>query len=166
MTTSMDKLLLEPMQVCHLTVVAEIESMVFSNPWLQSDFESALERKNAYCRIVVRNGQILGYVVGFFINKEFHLADFSIHPDQQRKGFGQQVLDMLCCELHDLSQVISLEVRMSNVAALELYKKNGFQTMAIRKTYYTHPEEDALVMLKPLRGKLSDWITEALLDTS
>jgi [ribosomal protein S18]-alanine N-acetyltransferase len=166
MTAPMDKLLLEPMQICHLTVVAEIESKVFSNPWLQSDFESALKRENAYCRVVVVNGQLLGYVVGFFINKEFHLADFSIHPDQQQKGFGQRVLDILCRELHDLSQVISLEVRMSNVAALALYKKNDFQTMAIRKNYYTRPQEDALVMLKPLHGKLSDWITEALLDRS
>ncbi|MGA1195284.1 MAG: ribosomal protein S18-alanine N-acetyltransferase [Candidatus Latescibacterota bacterium] len=166
MTAEGDKVLLEPMQICHLTGVVEIERMVFSNPWQHGDFKSALERENAYCRIVVVDGQLLGYVIGFFINKEFHLADFSIHPNQQRKGFGQRVLDILCSELHDLSQVISLEVRMSNVAALELYKKNGFQTMAIRKNYYTHPQEDALVMLKPLHGKLSDWITEALLDTS
>ncbi len=166
MTAEVDKVLLAPMQICHLTGVAEIERLVFSNPWQQSDFKSALERENAYCRIVVVDGQLMGYVVGFFINKEFHLADFSIHPNQQRKGFGQRVLDILCSELHDLSQVISLEVRMSNVAAIELYKKNGFQTMAIRKNYYAQPQEDALVMLKPLHGKLSDWITEALLDTS
>lgn len=166
MTAPMDKLLLEPMQVCHLVIVAEIERMVFSNPWQQGDFKSALEREDAYCRVVIGNGQLKGYVVGFFINKEFHLADFSICPDQQRKGFGQRVLGLLCQELQALSQVISLEVRMSNVAALALYKKNGFQTMAIRKNYYTHPQEDALVMLKPLHGKLSDWITEALLDTS
>ena len=166
MTAPMDKLLLEPMQVCHLPSVTEIENRVFSNPWRQCDFESALKREDAYCRVVVANGQLVGYVVGFFVNKEFHLADFSIHPNQQRKGFGQRVLDLLCQELQGFSQVISLEVRMSNVAALTLYKKNSFQTMAIRKNYYTHPQEDALVMLKPLQGQLSDWITDALLDTS
>ena len=166
MTAPMDKLLLEPMQVCHLTGVIDIESRVFSNPWQHGDFEAALKREDAYCRVVIVNGHLLGYVVGFFINKEFHLADFSIHPDHQQKGFGQRVLDLLCQELHDLARVVSLEVRMSNVAALALYKKNGFQTMAIRKNYYTHPQEDALVMLKPLHGKLSDWITDALLDTS
>ena len=61
---------------------------------------------------------------------------------------------------------ISLEVRMSNVAAIELYKKTGFQTMAIRNSYYSNPVEDALVMLRPLNGHLSDWVTEALANRS
>ena len=162
----LEELILEPMQVCHLADVIEIEDLVFLHPWKQSDFEFALKRENAFCRVVRVGQQLVGYVVGFFISKEFHLADFSIHPKLQRLGLGRQTLENLCTDLYSLAQVISLEVRMSNVAALELYKQFGFQTMAIRKDYYARPQEDALVMLKPLQGKLSDWVTEALASRS
>jgi ribosomal-protein-alanine N-acetyltransferase len=165
-TVDLDTLLLEPMAACHLEAVVEIEELVFSHPWTRRDFEFALKRENAYCRVVTVNEAFVGYVVGFFINKEFHLADFSIHPKLQRLGLGRQTLENLCTDLYSLAQVISLEVRMSNVAALELYKQFGFQTMAIRKDYYARPQEDALVMLKPLQGKLSDWVTEALASRS
>lgn len=153
---------LESMHVCHLNAVVNIEKQVFTNPWTRRDFEFALERENAYCRVAEIEGQLVGYVIGFVIHKEFHLADFSIHPDQQRRGLGQKMMTVLCGDLRALAQVISLEVRMSNGAAIELYKKTGFQTMAIRKSYYSNPVEDALVMLKPLQGQLSDWVTEAL----
>lgn len=151
-----------PMRACHLEFVVEIEQLVFSHPWTKRDFEFALKRDNAYCRVVFVDDLLVGYVIGFFIKKEFHLADFSIHPKQQRQGMGRRTLKVLCDDLADLAHVISLEVRMSNVVAIELYKKFGFQTMAIRKDYYTRPQEDALVMLKPLQGKLSDWVTDAL----
>lgn len=146
----------------HLADVLAIEERVFTNPWTLRDFEFALKRENAYCRIVVRDEKMIGYVIGFVIDKEFHLADFSIHPTLQRQGLGQKTMAILSEELGGLVQVISLEVRMSNVGAIELYKKIGFQTMAIRKGYYSNPEEDALVMLKPLQGQLSDWVHMAL----
>ena len=160
----LDTLLLEPMAACHLEAVVEIEELVFSHPWTRRDFEFALKRENAYCRVVTVNEAFVGYVVGFFINKEFHLADFSIHPGLQRQGLGRKTLQVLCADLCSLAHVISLEVRMSNFAAIELYKQFGFQTMAIRKDYYSGPREDALVMLKPLQGKLSDWVSKALGD--
>jgi ribosomal-protein-alanine N-acetyltransferase len=160
----LEELILEPMQVCHLADVIEIEDLVFSHPWKQSDFEFALKRENAFCRVVRVGQQLVGYVVGFFISKEFHLADFSIHPGLQRQGLGRKTLQVLCADLCSLAHVISLEVRMSNFAAIELYKQFGFQTMAIRKDYYSGPREDALVMLKPLQGKLSDWVSKALGD--
>jgi len=158
----LDSLMFYSMQVCHLESVVEIEQLVFSNPWTKRDFEFALKRDNAYCRVVFVGELLVGYVIGFFIKKEFHLADFSIHPNQQRQGLGRRTLEVLVGDLSTLAHVISLEVRMSNVAAIELYKQFAFQTMAIRKDYYTQPQEDALVMLKPLQGKLSDWVTEAL----
>lgn len=162
----MNGLSLVQMDNSHLDVVVEIEQLGFSNPWTRRDFEFVLKKENAYCRMILFEETVVGYLVGFFINKEFHLADFSIHPTYQRRRFGTQTLDILIQEIKEKSLVISLEVRMSNVAALELYKKFGFQTMAIRKDYYSNPQEDALVMLKPVNGKLSDWVTEALAVTS
>ena len=58
-------------------------------------------------------------------------------------------------------EVITLEVRQSNQAALRLYGRAGFITVAIRRGYYRHPAEDAMVMVKSLSGKLSDWVARA-----
>ena len=68
------------------------------------------------------------------------------------------MFDLLNTQAH----VVSLEVRMSNQIAIALYKRMGFETMAIRKSYYTRPCEDALVMLKPLNGRLLDWVSNVL----
>jgi len=162
----LDSLNLVPMDSHHLDIVVDIEQRGFSNPWTRRDFEFVLQKENAYCRVILFKESVIGYIVGFFINKEFHLADFSIHPMHQRRGFGTQTLDIVIRDIKEKSLVISLEVRISNVAALELYKKFGFQTMAIRKDYYSNPKEDALVMLKPINGKLSDWVTQALAITT
>lgn len=147
----------------HIDQVVEIEKAVFTNPWKDRDFEFALKRKNSFCRIILVEHNMVGYVVGFVIDREFHLADFAIAPAFQRKGLGQKALETAFEMLHKI-QVVSLEVRMSNHVAIGLYKKMGFETMAIRKGYYTGPSEDALVMLKPLKSQLSDWVSRVLPD--
>ena len=77
-------------------------------------------------------------------------------------GLGHRVLNQVFDSLDASVHVVSLEVRMSNLAAIALYRQMGFETMAIRKDYYRSPREDALVMLKPIRGKFSEWVTHAL----
>ena len=80
----------EPMQVCHLDAVVHIEQQVFTNPWTRRDFEFSLERENAYCRVVEIEEVLIGYVIGFVIQKEFHLADFSVHPQLSTPWYWQQ----------------------------------------------------------------------------
>ena len=146
----------------HLDRVIQIETAVFSTPWTRRDFEFARNRKNSFCRVVMVECEIVGYVVGFLIGREFHLVNLAIAPDFQRKGLGRKTLKAVFDLLEKMAQVVSLEVRMSNCVAIDLYKKMGFETIAIRKAYYTHPREDALVMLKPLNTRLSDWVSQVL----
>ena len=146
----------------HLDRVIKIEMAVFSSPWTRRDFEFACNRKNGFCRVVMVECEIAGYVVGFLIGREFHLVNLAIAPDFQRNGLGRKTLKAVFDLLEKMVQVVSLEVRMSNCAAIDLYKKMGFETIAIRKAYYTHPREDALVMLKPLNTRLSDWVSQVL----
>ena len=146
----------------HLSRVLEIERAVFSTPWKRRDFEFVRNRNNSFCRMVMVGCEIAGYVVGFLIDREFHLENFAIAPDFQQKGLGRKTLKAVFDVLDTKARVVSLEVRMSNCVAIDLYKKMGFETMAIRKAYYTHPREDALVMLKPLNTRLSDWVSQVL----
>ena len=146
----------------HLDRVIKIERAVFPSPWKRRDFEFARNRKNGFCRVVMVGYELVGYVVGFLIDREFHLVNLAIAPDFQRKGLGRKTLKAVFDLYKKMAQVVSLEVRMSNCAAIDLYKKMGFETIAIRKAYYTHPREDALVMLKPLNTRLSDWVSQVL----
>ena len=144
----------------HFDRVIKIETAVFSSPWTRRDFEFVCNRKNGFCRVVMIECEIVGYVVGFLIGREFHLVNLAIAPDFQRKGLGRKTLKAVFDLLETKARVVSLEVRVSNCAAIDLYKKMGFETLAIRKAYYTHPREDALVMLKPLNTRLSDWVSQ------
>jgi len=163
----MDEILkLEWMTLDHLDRITEIEAAAFSNPWTRRDFEFALKRSNSICQIVLFTDQLIGYVVGFTVDREYHLADFAVAPDFQRQGLGRKTLEMVFDALGTQAQVVSLEVRMSNQVAIDLYKKMGFETVAIRKDYYTGPAEDALVMLKSLNTRLSDWVSAVLPKTA
>ena len=144
----------------HLRWVVKIERAVFPSPWKCRDFEFARNRKNGFCWVVMVKREIVGYVVGFLIDREFHLANFAIAPDFQQRGLGRKTIEAVFDLLETKARVVSLEVRMSNWVAIDLYKKMGFETMAIRKAYYTHPREDALVMLKPFNTRLSDWVSQ------
>lgn len=156
-------LVLEEMCEAHLNAVLKIEEVVFSNPWRRKDFQYSLTREGSYGTVLLADGRLIGYTIGFFTLEEFHLADFAIHPDLQNRGIGRQLLKLLLDRLRQRPvNLVSLEVRASNTTAVELYKKANFQTVAIRRGYYSRPREDALVMLKVLRGKLSDWMEGAI----
>lgn len=157
--------LLGDLQIAHLEPadldqVVEIESRAFTSPWQRVDFERALRRENALCLVARSRGDLVGYAVGFVGTEELHIVDLAIAPERHRQGIGGALLDALTSQSRDLSaKVASLEVRSSNDEAIGLYQSRGFLTVAMRRNYYHRPKEDALVMLKPLEGALSDWVT-------
>lgn len=151
---------LAPMTRSHLRRVTEIECAVFSDPWTRRDFARARKRNDGLCWVALVKREVAGYVVGSLIDGEFHLENFAIAPGFQHAGLGRKTLEAAFARLDEKAQVISLEVRMSNRAAIDLYKKMGFETVAIQKAYYVRPREDALIMLKPLNARLSDWVSQ------
>ena len=149
---------LRPMDRGHLDAVLAIEQEGFTNPWRRSDFESALDRADSQCHMAEVDGVFVGYTVGFFVLAEYHLADFAIHVDRRRQGLGKALLVRLVAELASRPvDYVTLEVRASNEAAIGLYEGLDFRTVAIRRGYYSMPTENALVMIRALRGSLSDW---------
>ena len=147
----------------HLDTVVEIESASFSNPWKRRDFEYAMSRDGSWCVVAMNDEEMIGYSVGFQIGQEFHLADFAVHLALHRKGIGRELLRQILDLLKERgTSVVTLEVRASNQPALQLYTGSGFSTVAVRSGYYTKPREDALVMMKALEGKLSDWVGDIM----
>jgi len=82
-----------------------------------------------------------------------HLGNLAVAPEFQRKGVGQALLDWLSTEARANGAArITLEVRATNFAAQELYRRDGYTAVAIRRGYYQDTGEDALVMLRDLSG--------------
>ena len=143
------------MSIAHVDEVLGIEREAFSNPWQRSDFEYALGRANGYAVVAFESDALIGYAVGFFARADFHLASLAVRGDRRGKGIGRALLIRVVEGAQGRgARVISLEVRASNIRALALYERAGFRHVAIRQDYYTHPEEDALVMIKPLKDDL------------
>ena len=138
----------------HLEGAAELEKLCFSNPWSAKSME-----------LLTNEGIGVGYLCltpaapssepmvtaygGMLITvDEGQITNIAVHPDHRRKGYGAAITRALLRHAKDAKlESVSLEVRVSNTAAIELYKKAGFAEAGRRKGFYAKPTEDALVMV-------------------
>tara|TARA_B100001029_G_scaffold179582_1_gene189710 strand:+ start:14573 stop:15013 length:441 start_codon:yes stop_codon:yes gene_type:complete len=127
--------------------ILKIENSTNKMPWTKKQFISSLEVGH-YLIIVEEKMLTIGFATYSPIFPESHLLNFAIDPMHQGKGLGKKLLDQVILQNRALGvKVISLEVRVSNLKAINLYKKFGFTKDAIRPDYYSgSPKEDALLM--------------------
>jgi ribosomal-protein-alanine N-acetyltransferase len=93
---------------------------------------------------------VLGYAGFWLLVDEAHICTIAVHPRWQGRGLGELLLASLLDQSMQLSAGrATLEVRVSNNAALELYLKYGFEIVSRRKRYYTNNNEDAYIMTTP-----------------
>lgn len=139
-----------------LDQVLQIEKNSFSSPWSFTAFESELsDNQNFTCYLVAKIGdQVLGYLGTWFIVDEVHITNIAVKPTFRRQGVGQLLLRYLfrIAKLKKMS-AITLEVRLTNLPAQELYNKLGFKSVGIRPKYYQDNHEDALIMWKILKER-------------
>lgn len=97
--------------------------------------------------VLEENGAVVGYCNFRIIAGEGELMRIAVDPAFRGRGYARKLMEQLEREA-DKNQVraMTLEVRASNETAIHLYESCGFQTEAVRKRYYTHPVEDALIM--------------------
>lgn len=133
-----------------LDEVLEIEQKSFKTPWSRDAFEAELDRnKCAHYRVLLAEGRVAAYGGLWQIVDEGHITNIAVHPDFRGRGFGDAVvLDMTACAKSLGIVALTLEVRTGNVPAIGLYKKHGFEEIAIRKGYYADTGEDAIIMWK------------------
>jgi ribosomal-protein-alanine N-acetyltransferase len=142
-----------------LDAVVALESASFTNPWTRDMLARELEQPTSARVYVLR---LPGLAVAAFcscwvIADELHINTIAVDAAHRRQGLARALM------LHVLNEVAvegvrrtTLEVRRSNLAALRLYEHLGFATAGVRKRYYTHPEEDALILWRvtdPVDGR-------------
>ena len=140
----------EKLTAAHLSAVAELELLCFSDPWSEKALE-LLVSDGAYGAVCLQDGRVMAYGGVLWAPDEGQITNIATHPDARRRGMGAAVLEHLIAEACSRGcDQLSLEARVSNIGAIALYERYGFLKMGLRRGFYKHPTEDAYVMCLPL----------------
>jgi ribosomal-protein-alanine N-acetyltransferase len=108
---------------------------------------SAPQKRVSFVAKNDQNGSILGFIIASFVAPEAELETLVSAPKHQRQGIARQLVTALIHELRSAGNTsIHLEVRPSNQPAINLYKSIGFTQFSTRKSYYSNPPDDAIVL--------------------
>lgn len=131
----------------HLDGIVDLENSSFTIPWSKKSFEDELKNKNAVYFVAVSDDTVMGYLGMWKIIDEADITNIAVSPQFRRSGVATLLLEHLIdyCKENNLMR-ITLEVRKSNTAAINLYEKFGFKNIGMRKAYYADNREDALIM--------------------
>lgn len=133
--------------------VIAIDRLSFSLPWPERSFRFELtDNPASRCWVAEVDGKLVGMIVVWLIVDEVHVATIATHPDFRRQGIAKKLLSHALQHLSiEGAQSSFLEVRASNLAAQEMYRKFGYEESGVRRRYYRDNDEDAILMT--LSGK-------------
>ncbi len=160
--------LIAPMNVQDVESIMEIEVNAFSSPWPASAYRYELTHNQLSTYLVLKerppkavakkwfrlrspvSPTILAYGGFWLMVDEAHISTIAVHPDRRGHGFGEWMLvGLIEAALLRHATEITLEVRISNMVAQNLYRKYMFNVVGERKRYYRDNDEDALIMTTP-----------------
>ena len=142
---------IEPMQLADIEAVLVIEHKSFSMPWTNAMFRSELQNARTSRMLVARvapdDGLIVGYVGYRIVLDEMHVILIAVAPAWRQRGIARQMI----CQAMDQARAsgcarATLEVRVSNTPAQQLYYSLRFAPVGTRPKYYIRPTEDALIL--------------------
>ena len=138
-----------PMAEAHVAAVAELEQVCFSAPWSEASVREELTNPLSLWLVSLVDGQVAGYVGSQTVLDEADMMNLAVAPRHRRQGIARQLVEALGDALRAQGvQSLTLEVRASNEAAIQLYRSLGFTQVGRRPNYYTKPREDALILRK------------------
>ena len=128
--------------------IYEIEQQSFSVPWRLESVLAELEgAENKLYMAICEENHIVGYAGAWLVYDEGQITNIAVLPSARGKGYGSKLTKQLINECFSRGMhEIFLEVRISNLAALAMYRNLGFSVKGIRKDYYSEPTEDAYIM--------------------
>jgi ribosomal-protein-alanine N-acetyltransferase len=145
---------LRPMARADLAAVATIELLSSPAPWSREMFGGCL-RPDYLCHVLERGGEVVGFSIANFAANEGHLLNIAVDPGFRRLGYASLLLKSLLARYERFSvKSVFLEVRVSNEAAMRLYRRFGFQAIGVRRDYYVCEggREDAVTMRREAAG--------------
>src|SRR6187549_3156200 len=136
-----------------IEAVLEIERRCFRPTWSREALLEELDRD--WARVDLVRGAGVGGVAAFanywLVADELHILNIATHPLERRRGHATRLLAHMIEVARGLPcRVVTLEVRRSNQAAQDLYRRFDFRSVGVRPNYYSDDQEDAIVMLRDL----------------
>jgi ribosomal-protein-alanine N-acetyltransferase len=133
----------------HVREVAEIEAVSYRDPWSAESFREILALTDASW-VALADELVIGYLITQWVLDEIHVLNLAVKSEFRKHGIASKLITTL----FDLGvqrgmRDLFLEVRVSNLAAQNLYRKFGFAILATRKCYYPDAE-DAFIMYRQL----------------
>jgi len=131
----------------HSTEIYTIEKESFADPWSHEAIKDEIFNNDSVCLVAIANDMVVGYVSMRHIIDEGHINNIAVAPNYRGMGIASMLMEALLFEA-DWRGIVAttLEVRVSNHAAISLYDKHGFVIEGYRKYYYSSPTEDAAIM--------------------
>ncbi len=132
-----------------IDAVAELEGENFAMPWKKNDFEDLLDKSDKGCMVADADGEIIGCVVYHNIVGDVDITNVQVRQAFRRQGVAGELMLAAMKEAEGIGGInFTLEVRASNTPAIALYESLGFVSEGVRRNFYEHPIEDALIMWK------------------
>ena len=128
--------------------VAELEKKIFSQPWSKQGFLDAISVNQNIFLIAEEDDDICGYIGMYQSLDEGEITNVAVAPEKRGLGIGKKLLlsALEIAKQQGIVQVV-LEVRLSNLVAIQLYETCGFIKCGIRRGFYDFPKEDAYIMI-------------------
>lgn len=141
-----------------LDAVAALEAACFRQPWTAEMRARELAHSDVARLYVLRTptARVAAFCACWVIVDELHINTIAVDPARRRQGLARQLMAHVCAEAAAAgARHATLEVRRSNDAALQLYRRLGFTVRAARARYYSDPEEDGLILWRDRLDELS-----------
>lgn len=133
----------------HIKGISALEDECFSLPWSENAVADFLSRNDTLTFVAECDGEIIGYVGSYGVLDEVYITNVAVTEKFRQKGVARNLLFALETECKmKKSAFITLEVRKSNLPAIKLYEKSGFENVGERKDFYEQPTENALLFTK------------------
>lgn len=131
--------------------LARIERDSFVSPWSAEEImRDVAMNERAFVAVAELDGEPVGYADMWIVAGEAQLYNIAVDPAYRRNSIGAKLLEYMAHIAMKTCSVMTLEVRRSNIPALELYRNNGFRDVGVRKNYYADNGEDAVLMNRDL----------------
>ena len=138
-----------PLKKEDIDAVVEIEAEAYGkHHWAKSSFYDEMSNNLAkYYAAKLPDGTLVGYAGTWHIIDEGHITTIAVKKEYLRNHIADTMMQRIIedCYKNNI-KYLTLEVRISNIPAIKLYEKYGFQSLGTRKEYYQDNNEDALIM--------------------
>lgn len=141
------ELIIRQMRFDDIDSVLKVEKRSFPTPWSRLMFFDELQNPRARYFVADISNVVVAYAGLWIILDEGHITNIAVDPSYRRMKIGTRLMERLIELAHESKlRALTLEVRVSNTAAISMYKNFGFKVEGLRKNYYSDTHEDALIM--------------------